>query len=128
MNTNDEDAQARFRKEQMLIDQSWISEWKTGQFALSDEQKERIKMSSEAIKKLMFAFPPLCLVKPKRPLQIPQMGTIGFVLSYSDDDASGTLVVKQSPGAEFSGGCNPGDLEVVGYYKGLTPQIVSTMF
>lgn len=128
MNEPEEAVAARFRKEEMFIDQSWIKDWSQGTFELLDQERiKAIKESSEPIKRLMFAFPPFCMVKATVPLRIPQMGTIGVVVAYSEE-GNGGIIVKQSPDAEFSAVCDPRALQVVGYYKGFTPPILAAFF
>jgi len=122
-----EELEKRFRKETMVVDQSWIKEWEQGDYEIDLEEVKVIKTSSEPVKRLMYDFPPFCMVKAKIPLRIPQMGTIGIVVAYTEDNGGG-IVVKQSPQSEFSAICEPGSLNVVGYYKGFTPIVVATHF
>lgn len=70
----------------------------------------------QVIKDLMLKFPPVCTVKANRPLDCPQQGKTGEVISYHDDgtvSVGGVSFIFDTP---IKANCKTEWLEVVGYY------------
>jgi hypothetical protein len=55
---------------------------------------------------------------------VPAQGTVGVVTSYFED---GTVSVRQNPDSEHRARCEPEWLEVVGYWRGLTPEVMAAL-
>lgn len=126
---SEEELQAAGRREveSLLVDQSWIEEWQAGAPDLPDDAVEWLRSRPACIHALMIEFPPSCIVRAKLPLCIPSYGTRGIVTSYSepsDEYPHGLISVRQSPTAGVRGQCDPGALIVVGYWRGVTPDVV----
>lgn len=81
------------------------------------------------LRKMVTKFPPSCVVRAKQKLGCPRPGRLGIVVNMA---TSGHLKVIEAdvPGAspnQFAGMCDPEWLEVVGYWRGLTPDGVKTI-
>jgi len=114
------------------MEQEWIEKWQEGNLKLGADTMEWMRSRPDAVKAMMRKFPPSCLVRSTKGVHhnIPAPGTIGVIRSYvepGDDHLNGELSVAQHPDSESWGRCVPGDLEVVGYYKGLTPEVVDAL-
>lgn len=114
------------------IEQGWIEEWQEGDLVLGADSMDWMRTRPDSVKAMMRKFPPSCLVRSSKGAHhnIPAPGTIGVIRSYvepGDERPSGELSVAQHPDAEMWARCVPGDLEVVGYYKGLTPEVVDAL-
>lgn len=101
-----------------VIDQSWCKAW-----ANSTPTPEEVKTIIEwvqgappAFHEMMTRFPPLCLVRGKRALEVPFLFTVGIVRGYFPD---GRLSVQQEPNKEEVP-VSPDDLEVAGFWKGFS--------
>jgi hypothetical protein len=103
------------------FDQGWTVEWQQGVFDRNADAVAWMRSRPDSIKALMIRFPPSCLVRATRPLGCPHPGTAGIVVSYIED---GAVTVIQQPGASMRAECDAGWLEVVGYWRGLTPAVV----
>lgn len=109
----------------VVPDTDWIEEWQQGEWEADDASLHWLHTRPQFIKEMMIKFPPSCLVKANRPLHCPQEGTVGIVTSYNEADIehpNGKLSVRQFPDATVRSQCLPEWLEVVGYYKNLTPE------
>jgi len=105
-----------------VIDQSWVSEW-VSKVASPQEARtcrEWLHSLPPAQHALLQQFPPLCLVQGRRPLEVPYVFTVGIVVGYEPD---GTLHVRQTP-EDSSVLVSAEDLKVVGYWRGLSPEVV----
>lgn len=83
------------------------------------------------IKDLVIQFPPSCVVKTKKGvrLQCPRPGRLGVVVNYSRDGKELKVVPSENDTeAKYEGMCSPEDLEVVGYWRGLNPELVEQIF
>lgn len=118
------------------MNSEWTKEWQEGNIELNnDEGREAVdwmRTRPDSVKAIMRKFPPSCLVKSVQGYEhrIPAPGTIGLVASYlepSSDSPNGELTVRQHPDADIRAACDPDKMEVVGYYKGLTPEIVEAL-
>lgn len=62
-------------------------------------------------------------MKANRALSCPLPGTIGIVTSYLEKkDRTASLTVRQSPDSSIKAECKPEWLEVVAYWKEITPE------
>jgi len=107
----------------------WIDDWQNGELIAEDEPdiREWIQSRPESVRKLMLKFPPSCLVKANRPLHCPAPDKVGIVTSYTEPDeehSNGQISVRAHPDAVIRFQCDPECLEVVGYWRGLTPEKV----
>jgi hypothetical protein len=108
----------------LLVDQTWVKEWEGKPTTF---QKDLI-VSWLIIQRrewypLMKTFPPFCLVRAKKMLEVPCPYSIGIVRAYYDD---GTVAVSQEPESEFTP-VNTEDLEIVGFWKGLNQQAMKRL-
>jgi hypothetical protein len=64
--------------------------------------------------------------KAMRPLLCPAEGKLGVVFSYiQKPDGSVNLRVSEGPDGPLGAECEPGWIEVVGYYRNLTPAVIA---
>lgn len=91
-----------------------------------EEAAAWIRTRPVSVQRLMQVFPPGCLVRANRPLQIPAPGHIGVVYSYREDGLLGVL--HYDPETEMPGDlmalCDPGWLEVH-EYGNVTPEMMN---
>lgn len=109
----------------LLVDESWVPEWKAGEWEPDAESLAWLRSRPESVKKLMMRFPPSCLVQANRGLGCPAPATTGIVSSYiepDDEHPDGMLSVRQNPDHDHRAECRPEWLTVVGYWRGLTPK------
>lgn len=104
-----------------LVLQDWVAEWQAGTFDRNQEALDWMRSRPATVKVLMVQFPPSCLVAATRPLRCPAPGTVGIVRTYFDN---GDVSVVQHPTSGVRAKCHPDWLEVVGYWRGLTPELV----
>lgn len=112
-----------------MTDQEWLEE-----FTKPDEIPETtvawLRSLSPASQETARTFPPECVVKakPEFDLHCPRLGRYGTVVTISRD---GTQVkIRPSPNdtqARYTGMCDLDWLEIVGYWRGLTPEKVSAI-
>lgn len=106
---------------------SWMDEWQRGEPDLDDESVEWLRTRPGAVQQLMLRFPPSCIVRAVdgKQLLCPAPGTHGIVTSYSEpseEKPKGLVSVRDGPYGSVRHQCLPEWLEVVGYWKGLTPE------
>lgn len=104
-----------------IIDQSWIDNWVRSTATPEEAQvcREWLQTIPPEQHGLFLRFPPLCLVRGRRALEVPFVFTVGIVVGYEGS----TLHVRQSPEDPIAL-VPTEDLEVVGYWKGLSPDVV----
>lgn len=114
-----------------VIDQSWVAEWTAVvPWERNEEGVLWLQSRPASIQRLMLRFPPMCVVRATRPLRIPALGTVGIVATLvepSERNPDGLVGVLQSPDADVRGHCEPSCLEVVGYHRGLTREVISAI-
>jgi len=111
--------------------EAWAKEWQEGEPDLDEEAIEWLRAAPDSIKKLMLKFPPSCLVKGTRSLMHPAPGETCIVTSYFEPDADhpeGSVTVRNHPTeSTVKAQCVLSWLEVVGYYKGITPEFIKKL-
>ncbi len=80
-----------------------------------------IRSCSAEQQKMLLRFPPSCVVKGKVPLGVPSPGRFGIVVNVSGK----FVYVIDGPEGDIKAECKPNWLEVVGYWKGWTPERVA---
>lgn len=71
---------------------------------------------------LVKKFPPSCAVKSKNAsYECPRDGHYGIVVNYSTAGEIKVIPAPYDDEASYAGMCDPENLEVVGYWGGLTP-------
>jgi hypothetical protein len=106
----------------MSTNETWITEWTSGKLPVDEDSKNWIVSRPASIKKLMLRFPPSCVVKARVPLLIPAPGQVGIVTSYfepMEKYPEGLVTVRTQPASDTVAQCDPAQLEVVAFYKGL---------
>ena len=110
------------RKSSLIIDQSWIEDWQKGY--PSQEQMKHVTGWIKTVpghrRPVLLSFPPMCLIRPKKPLDVPYPGTFAFVVSYEPD---GRLGVRQEPNADTTL-VSPEDVIVAGYWRNFGPALL----
>lgn len=113
-------------KKSLIIDQSWVREWTSG--APSEQQLEHLftwlRTAPNNLRPLILNFPPMCVVKPTRALEVPYPGTVAIVASYNTD---GRVGIRQEPSSDIVF-VLPSDITVVGCWKGMTTTRVAQLF
>lgn len=106
--------------------QPWVKKWVSAEYEETPGNVSWVQTRPRSIQDLMIRFPPNCLVRtfPSKELVIPKPGTLGIVVSYRED---GGVTVMQHPDAEIRAVCDPSWLEVVGYFRGITPEAIRKM-
>ena len=99
----------------------WVSDWLNETGELDSSGIDWMRSRPESIKELMLRFPPSCVVCHARGLLTADEG-YAIITSYSED---GLVSVRPSPDASVRGQVDPEELEVVGYWHGLTPERVA---
>lgn len=89
----------------------------------SDEARIWVRSRPRAVQEMMLRFPPGCLVRtvPGAELIVPAPGTVGIVVSYSDD---GYVCVIQGPTTGVRAACAADELELAGCPAGQSPDDV----
>lgn len=112
--------------------EEWVAKW-TKPAKIPQRSKEWIRsVVSEgcATADLVKEFPPNCLVKAKAWTKhcVPKPGFVGIVINCSSSgdglDDGPMVKVVHAPNGRWAGMCRAEDLEVVGYWSGLTPEVV----
>lgn len=108
----------------------WRKQWEVGLVERPAEAARWLRGRSETVKELALRFPPSCIVRGLIPLRCPSPGNVGIVSTYlerSDLYPLGRLGVLAHPEGRVVHGCCPEELEVVGYFKGLTPKLLAEL-
>ena len=120
----------------------WTEEWQRGDMEPADfaEGASWMRSRPESVKALMQRFPPAALVSAKdgKALRCPAPGDVGIVTSYHEphpDDSceaclgapEGLIGVRDGPTGSVIHHCRPEWLEVVGFYKGMTAERVTSL-
>jgi hypothetical protein len=108
----------------------WREEWERGPWDRNDEAVQWLRKRPESVKKLALQFPPSCLVKAKVRLRCPAPGHVAIVTTYIEPGRSrpeGAVTVRSHPEGGIRYECSPDQLEVVGYHKGLTPEVLAML-
>jgi len=109
----------------------WANAWQEGTMEFDKDSIDWIKSRPENIRDLLIRFPPSCIVRATRSLVCPAPGDVGIITSYSEPDEkypNGTVSVRASPYACTRAQCDPEWLTVVGYYQGITPEVIKMIF
>ena len=104
-----------------------MDEWTEGTFEMDEDTELWLRSRPLVIAAMMFRFPPSCIVTANRPLRCPAPNTFGIVSSYvepSEKHPDGLITVRQHPESEIRASCDPSWLNLVGFYKGITPAVV----
>lgn len=105
--------------------QSWVAEWTAAiPWERDEESVLWLKTRPEFIRVLMLRFPPSCVVRATKALHIPAPGTCGIITSWLEN---GQVSVRQHPDGDVRAVCDADSLEVVGYWRGLTPAVVASL-
>lgn len=109
---------------------NWYSDWIA---PVNWEPESRVvrwlRTTPESIRKLMIQFPLSCVVSPKYPS--PSDPTVGIVSGYygpTPIDPTGKLTVRQNPFCKIRFFYVPEELMIVGYWKNITPEVMSMIF
>jgi len=109
----------------LIVDQTWVPAWRDG--AATPEESELMRTWLRSIRAvwhpLVLRFPPLCIVRAIRDLSTLSPYSVALVSGYTSDGLIEVQQYPQAPVEEFS----PDDLQVEGYWKGLSPEIVSQL-
>jgi hypothetical protein len=108
---------------------NWQDDWQKGDWRKSDAHLSILWMRErpEIIKKIMRKFPPSCLVLVKPRLDCPTSDMVAIVTSYfepTEEYPDGMITVRSSPYGNIRLQCRLDWLTVVGYYKGLTTEVI----
>ena len=109
---------------------AWRKEWEKGVVWPTSEAVAWLRGLPDPIKALARAFPPSCIVRGTVALRCPAPGQVAIVTSYIDPDARcprGLISVRSHPEGLTGHRCKPEQLEVVGYYKGLIPEVLAKL-
>lgn len=108
-----------------VIDQTWVEAWVND--AATKEEASLCRTWLRNIDPQWFAlvvrFPPLAIVKANKPLAVPYPFTVGYISGYT---STGRLTIHQCPDS-LPAEVDEKDLTVVGYWKGLSPQVVQQL-
>jgi len=111
--------------------EEWAKEWQEGDPDFDEESIEWLKKRPSSITKLLIRFPPSCLVQANRTLMCPAPGETGIVTSYfePDDEHPEGMVSVRNHGTDtpVKAQCEPVWLNVVGYHRGITPEVVKKL-
>lgn len=113
-----------------LASQSWVDGWQQGPWDGDGFSVEWLRSRPILVQNLVLRFPPKCLVRANRVLSCPSPRTVGIVVGYGSPDSfhpEGSLTVVQSPDSDVEFRCRPGWLDVVGYFRGLNPSVISAI-
>lgn len=102
-----------------------VKNWVEGEWTSDNESLEWIKSRPEAVKKMMLAFPPSCVVKANINLHCPKPDEFAIVTSFyepSSEHPNGLITVRDGGEGEIRHQCEPEWLEVVAYWRGWTPE------
>jgi hypothetical protein len=112
-----------------MFDDKWLAEFTKPQEIPQSTVEYLLQLSPGSLPTVI-KFPPSCVVKAKDGVELacPRKGFYGLVTSYTRDGSD----VKVTPApydkeAQFAGMCDPDWLEVVGYWRGLTPDKVRSI-
>ena len=105
----------------LIVDQSWKKDWegKPTRFQ-KDTIVSWLSTQPKAWREVLVAFPPFCMVRAKKAMEVPCPYSVGIVTGY---DADGRLLVCQDPHSEPEL-VSWDDLEVVGFWKDLSSKQV----
>jgi len=107
----------------------WLKDWIANiPWERDEEAVLWLKSRPESIKRLLLRFPPSCVVSANRNLKCPAPGGFGIVTSLLEPDethSEGMLTVRDGPDGNIRHQCKPEWLIVIGYWHGLTPEVVS---
>jgi hypothetical protein len=107
---------------------AWVEEWKQGEPPPLDlELKGWLRTRPLIVLAMLWRWPPSCIVAATRTLGCPAPNTFGIVTSVVAPDANnprGTLGVRQHPESDIRAHCDPRDLTLVGFHRGITPAVV----
>ena len=100
----------------------WVSEWigPNHQFEHDEEAIEWLRSRPDIIKELMLKFPPSCVVKSDIPLHTAD-NEYGIITSYNED---GKVSIRSYPDADIRGMVDVKHLTVVGYWGGITKEVI----
>lgn len=96
----------------------WTDAWMKGEPPAVATVGAWLRARPLELRPLMIRFPPSCLVRAKLGvrLMVPAPGVVGIVSSYLEN---GHVTVRESPTSALRAECDPNDLEVVGYWRGV---------
>lgn len=119
-------------EDQYCPPQDWRAEWEKGPWEQDDEAIRWLRARPESLRQLVLRFPPSCIVRAiaTTGLRCPAPGTVGIVRHWrepSADRPEGLIGVLSHPEGRIVHDCRPEWLEVVGYYKGLTPDVLGAL-
>jgi hypothetical protein len=100
----------------------WIDEW-TGpdhKFEHDEDAISWIRSRPDSIKELMLKFPPSCVVKSDIPLHTAD-DQYGILSSYAEN---GQVSIRAHPDGGVRGFVDPKHLTVVGYWGGVTSDVI----
>ena len=102
----------------------WIEEWVDGDVQVSPMIADWMRNRPSLTQETMLKFPPSCVVRKKGggPIHcgdLTAIGEIAIVSGYDPED--GDLLLRSDPESGVFHKHPPADLEIVGYFRGLTP-------
>ena len=109
----------------MQADQSWIEAWEAGTPTITPDALEWMRSRPPSIRALMVRFPPGCLVRGVG-LGLPAPGKVAIVSSYWESEAPKRweLGLRPFPTSDFRAMANVLSLTVVGFYQGVSHDVV----
>lgn len=110
---------------------SWVTGWTAVvPWDRDEESVDWIRSRPDSVKRLMLLFPPGSVVRFRAEPPCPSLGRLAIVTSYfepSVENPEGGLSVRGDPGSETRHPCDLDQVEVVGYFRGLTPEVMSSI-
>lgn len=117
-------------EDQFVPPTGWREDWERGPWDQNGDTIRLLRTRSEAVKQLVRRFPPSCVVRAVIRFGFPAPGQVGIVRQWHEpgpDRPEGSVGVLAHPQGSISYDCEPGWLEVVGYHRGLTTEIVAAL-
>lgn len=108
-----------------MAEPAWVSGWlgPDHKFKHDEEAINWLRSRPDSVKKVMRAFPPSCVVKSDVSL-LSADNCYGIVTSYMED---GMVTIRPNPNADIRGVVDPEHLTVVGYWGGVTLEIITSI-
>jgi hypothetical protein len=105
----------------------WVEKYRAADQDLGPGGIEWLRQQPGVLQEVLVRFPPMCLVRARRPMQIPAPGEIAFVQAATTlVDGQPVLIVGSGMEPDAPRGeCKPADLEYVGAFGRVTPERVA---
>jgi hypothetical protein len=109
---------------------NWREEWEHSSPENHRDRVRWVRMQPPLVRELASRYPPQCLVRALVDLKCPLAGRVAIVSSYRPpvpEHPGGKLSLLSHPNARRQFLCNPTDVEVVGFYRGLTREVFAEL-